>query len=592
MFQTFDATTTPDQGPPRLERLRAWMKDQGIHGFLVPRADRHQGEYVAACDERLAWLTGFTGSAGFAVVLEDTAGIFIDGRYRLQVVDQTDSVFIPVHWPEKQLAAWVNEKCDPKTRIGFDPWLHTIAEMRKLTHDTPGIEWVPVTNGIDAIWTDRPAPPDAPAMAHPIEMSGETSGEKCKRIGNLIAVAKAEHAVLTLPDSINWLLNIRGDDVGRTPIVQCFAILSKDGQVDLFGDVAKFEGLGPDPKTTLHPWGAFETVLAGKTGPILLAKDSCPQAVAALLEDSQIVEGDDPCALPKACKNPVELDGARAAHIRDGAAMCRFLAWLDAADTSKLTEIDIVKSLEGFRRADPTLHNISFDTISGSGPNGAIVHYRVTHDTNRTLDTNSLLLVDSGGQYPDGTTDITRTMALGTATDEMKDCFTYVLKGMISLSKTRFPSGLSGRDLDGLARAPLWATGRDYDHGTGHGVGSFLSVHEGPQRISRVSHQPLLEGMIVSNEPGYYKAGAFGIRIENLIIVQLDETQAADPQRKFMSFETLTFVPIDRQLVNVALMNPSEISWLNSYHQMVWDKISPLLSGDDLAWLKVATQAI
>ncbi len=589
MFQTFDATTTPDQGPPRLAALRDWMATVAVDGFLVPRADKHQGEYVAPCDDRLAWLTGFTGSAGFACVLCDHAGVFVDGRYRLQVRDQVADVFTPVHWPETGLSDWLKDHAIPTAKIGFDPWLHTVSELEKLRKALAGthITLVPVPNGIDAIWDDRPAPPSAPAFAQPMERSGESSRDKIARLAKTIADSGHAAAVLTLPDSICWLLNIRGRDIARNPIVQAFAILRADGRVELFSDLSKFADLGPDALIDQYDWDQFEIRLTAQDGTVMYDPGSAPVAVADALSGNG-VKGCDPCGLPKACKNTVEIQGARDAHIRDGAAMCRFLAWLDAADQTALTEIDVVTALEGFRRDTDALFDISFETISGSGPHGAIVHYRVTHDTNRPLDHNSLLLVDSGGQYTDGTTDITRTIALGTPTDDMRQCFTRVLQGMIAVSRARFPTGLAGRDLDALARAPLWMAGQDYDHGTGHGVGSFLSVHEGPQRLSRVSTEPLQPGMIVSNEPGYYRAGAWGIRIENLIVVQDAAPVMGGDDRAMLDFETLTFVPIDRRLMDLSILTAPERDWINTYHQMVWEKISPHLDDATQLWLREA----
>lgn len=594
MFQTFGVQSNPDQGPPRLAELRDWMTDQKVDGFLVPRADKHQGEYVAPCDERLAWLTGFTGSAGFACVLANQAGVFIDGRYRVQVKTQVADVFTPVPWPEVSLSDWIIENSTHGDVIGFDPWLHTVDEIAKLEAAVApsGVTLRACQNGVDAVWHDRPTPPTAAAFAHPINLSGERSPDKRTRIAAHVAHAGHAGVLLTLPDSICWLLNMRGADIPRTPIVQCFAILHDTGRVSLFGDVAKFDPLGPDPDIDVLEFSALEQALAGIEGRIAIDPASCPHVVTTLVPTSQIAHMPDPCALPKACKNEIELAGTRAAHIRDGAAMCKFLHWLDTQDTAQLTEIDIATALEGFRAQDPTLHDISFETISGSGPNGAIVHYRVSEHSNRPLDTNSLLLVDSGAQYPDGTTDITRTLPLGAPTDAMKHCFTRVLQGMIALSRARFPMGLSGRDLDALARAPLWMDGMDYDHGTGHGVGSFLSVHEGPQRISRTHMDPLLPGMIVSNEPGYYREGAFGIRIENLIVVQKALPLDGGDDRAMLDFETLTLAPIDTRLLKSDLLSPSERDWLNAYHRKVYDNIAPLLDRSCRDWLSQVTKPI
>ena len=596
MFQNFTSPSSPDQGPARLAALRVWMDEQTLNGFIVPRADRHQGEYVAACDERLSWLTGFTGSAGFACVLEDIAGVFIDGRYRLQVMDQVADVFIPVHWPETQLQDWLIIKAQPGAVIGFDPWLHTVSQIETLrdTLTNSGITLRACPNGVNAIWQERPAPPLTAAWSHPESLSGEVAVNKTRRIGADITALGADAAVITLPDSLCWLLNIRGSDVPRTPIVQGFAILSSSGAIALFGDPAKFDSLEFSENVTLMGWDAFEAYLSNFKDRMLIDPASLPQAALQALEQGavKILRGTDPCALPKACKNTTELNGSRAAHLRDGAAMVNFMAWFDGADPSDLSEIDIVRKLEGFRAATNVLHDISFDTISGSGPHGAVVHYRVTHETNRKLDSDSLLLVDSGGQYHDGTTDITRTMPLGTPSLEMRQAFTRVLQGMIAISQVRFPKGLTGRDLDSLARAPLWAAGQDYDHGTGHGVGSFLSVHEGPQRLSRATDVPLKVGMILSNEPGYYRAGAFGVRIENLIVVQPAPDLPNGDDRAMLEFETITLAPIDLRLIEVSLLTVREKDWLNAYHQEVHAKLIQLLDATTAQWLANATAAI
>ncbi len=596
MFQTFDATTSPDQGPPRLKALRAWMATQSLDGFLVPRADKHQGEYVAPCDERLAWLTGFTGSAGFACVLETVAGVFIDGRYRLQVRDQTADVFTPVPWPDIKLADWLRENASAGQKIGFDPWLHTVKEIEQTIAalDGTGISLVPTTNGVDAIWTDRPPPPKGAAWAHDLKYSGESSNAKRARIGALVAKSGCDAAVLTLPDSICWLLNIRGADIPRTPVVQAFAVIDAAGKVALFSDPSKFAGLGPDPNIDQRDWADFEPFLKAMSGTILVDAASLPYAAMAALEHSSVItkRGQDPCSLPKACKNAVELQGARDAHLKDAVAFVEFLTWFDAQDPSALTEIDLVQSLERHRRELANIHDVSFETISGSGPNGAIVHYRVTQDTNRALDRDSLLLLDSGAQYPNGTTDITRVLPLGQPSEWMKTVFTAVLRGMIAVSMLRFPKGLAGQHIDAFARAPLWEKGLDFDHGTGHGVGSFLSVHEGPQRISRIADVPFQTGMIVSNEPGYYKAGSFGIRIENLIAVTEAPPLENSDDRPMLSFETLTLVPIDRRLVVAADLSPAEQKWLNAYHARVRDSLKGKLSSKARMWLDQATQPI
>lgn len=585
MFQSFEATTSPDQGPNRLKKLRQAIEKEKIQGFIIPRADAHQGEYVAPRDARLEWLTGFTGSAGFCVVLSDKAGVFIDGRYRVQVKEQVAlDHFDPVPWPETQPAEWIKHNLKAG-KVGFDPWLFTRSQVTAIRK---GLEGTDVTlcetsNFIDRIWNDQPSPPSGRVDPYPIELSGKRSPDKRSDIAKILRDAGQTGAVLTLPDSICWLLNIRGSDIPRIPVAQCFAVIHGDASVDLFIDKDKVADLGPDPDITLHDPDDFSNFIKGLKGKIRVDETSAPYAVSGLVETP--VNAEDPCIMPKACKNEVEIEGARTAHIRDAGAMIEFLAWVDAQSPDQFTEIDVVQALEAFRAKTNALRDISFETISGTGPNGAIVHYRVTKETNRAVREGELLLVDSGGQYVDGTTDITRTIAIGTPTREQQECFTRVLQGMIAISQVRFPRGVTGRDLDPLARAPLWMVGQDYDHGTGHGVGAFLSVHEGPQRISRMSEVPLLPGMILSNEPGYYREGAFGIRIENLIVVQ--EAPAMGDNRDHLNFETLTWVPIDRRLIATDLLSPSEISWINAYHAAITDKVD--VTTPAAKWLEAAT---
>ena len=596
MFQTFETTANPAAGATRLAALRAELARLGIDGVLVPRADAHQGEYVAPRDERLQWLTGFTGSAGFCIVLPDVAGVFIDGRYRTQVKSQVDLArFTPVNWPETKPGDWIAEHL-AKGIIGFDPWLHSEDEIARLSETAgPGISLKPLAqNPIDTIWPDQPGPPQGRAFAHPVALAGETSAAKRARLATALRADGQHAAVLTLPDSICWLLNIRGADVPRNPVLHGFAILQDDARVSLFADPAKFDAatlahLGPE--VTLAPPGAFLPALDALTGPVRLDRSSAPLALRQRLEAAAIpiAWGDDPCRLPKACKTDAEIAATREAHLRDGAAMVEFLCWLDIeAPKGKLTEIDVVRALEGFRRATNALHDISFDTICGSGPHGAIIHYRVTENTNRRLGADELLLVDSGGQYVDGTTDITRTIALGDPGDQARAAFTRVLQGMIAISRARFPKGLAGRDLDPLARSALWLAGQDYDHGTGHGVGAFLSVHEGPQRLSRISDVPFQPGMILSNEPGYYREGVFGIRIENLIVVQTAPALPGGDDRRQYCFETLTFAPIDRRLIVTAALSPGERDWLNAYHAETLARLSPRLTAGARAWLEQA----
>ncbi|MEM8958967.1 MAG: aminopeptidase P family protein [Pseudomonadota bacterium] len=601
MLQSFDVTGAPDQGPPRLSALRDVMAQEGIKGFLVPRADVHQGEYVAPADERLAWLTGFTGSAGFAAALGSRAGLFVDGRYRLQAREQVDKrAFTIVPWPDTKLADWLKTELPGGGTVGFDPWLHTVGEiesLRKALTGTP-IDLADCPNLIDRVWTDRPAPPAGKITPYPEALAGRSSKEKRKIVAKALREAKDDSAVLTLPDSIAWLLNIRGADIARIPVPHSFAIVHADGSVDLFTAPEKTNGLGDGlgPNVRLHEPGAFPAALGALTGQVRLDKQSIPYAVPMLMDTGSARYDRDPCLLPKACKTAAELDGTREAHLRDGAAMVEFLHWLDEqaeklgdADTI-LTEIDVVTALEGFRRATNQLRDISFETICGAGPNGAIVHYRVTGKTNRTLRTGELLLVDSGGQYLDGTTDITRTVALGAPESEARTCYTRVLQGMIAISRARWPVGLAGRDLDALARYELWQAGLDYDHGTGHGVGMYLSVHEGPQRLSRQSGEELRPGMILSNEPGYYREGAFGIRIENLIAVTEAPTMPrGDAQRHMLSFETLTYVPLDRRLIAVEMLTQEQRDWIDAYHAETLRRLGGRVSAEARRWLEAAT---
>ena len=596
MFQTFDSPANPAQGPARLAALRAVLQREGVQGFIIPRSDVHQGEYVAARDERLQWLTGFTGSAGFCIALMDRAGVFIDGRYRTQVKGQVDlEVFTPVPWPEVKPGDWIRAHLTAGT-VGFDPWLHSADEIARMEAalDGSGVTMQPTANLVDAIWPDQPAPPTGRAFAHPVEFAGETAASKQARLAEMLRSSGQTSAVITLPDSLCWLLNLRGSDVPRNPILHGFAILHDDARVDLFAEAAKFDAatltsLGD--AVSLHPVADFATSLTRLVGPVRVDKATAPLAVSQALAAAGIalVWGDDPCRLPKARKNAAEIEGMRKAHLRDGAAMVEFLCWLDeAAPQGGLTEIAVVQALEGFRRATNALHDISFDTISGAGPNGAIMHYRVTEDSNRALGQNELFLVDSGAQYLDGTTDITRTVAIGDPGDYARDCYTRVLQGTIAISRARWPRGLSGRDLDPLARAALWAAGQDFDHGTGHGVGAFLSVHEGPQRLSRINEVPFEEGMILSNEPGYYREGEFGIRLENLIVVQKAADLPGGDKRDQLGFETLTFVPFDRRLVLSEELSKADRDWLNAYHATTLEKLAPRLSAKALIWARAA----
>ncbi len=601
MYQSYDSKSDPARHPPRLAALRKVLAARDLDGFIVPRADAHQGEYVAARDARLAWLTGFTGSAGFCIVTPDQAGVFVDGRYRVQVKSEVDpSAFTPVPWPETKPAEWLARALPEGGRIGYDPWLHSRREIRELEAALSGSGIALIaeaTNPVDAIWTDQPEAPAGQVRLWPGETAGESAADKRARIAGELHKAGQHAAVLTLPDSISWLLNIRGADVPRNPVVQAFAIIEGNGHVAVFTNPAKF----PDEiraalgnAVQILPVDALTPALTNLSGPVRVDPATAPEQIFALIESmgTDIAEAPDPVIMPKACKNPAEIAGMRAAHRRDGAAISELLCWLDAQAGQlaerPLTEIAISRKLEELRAARGIV-DISFDTILGSGPNGAIVHYRVTEATDRRVLPGDILLVDSGGQYPDGTTDITRTLPMGRFDPAVRRPYTRVLQGVIALTKVEFPRGVAGAHLDALARAPLWSEGMDYDHGTGHGVGAGLSVHEGPVRISRISDIPLRPGMILSNEPGYYREGAFGIRIENLIVVH--EVESRDG-RDMLGFETLTLAPIDRRLIDPALMSAAEIAWLDDYHARVWDEISPLVDDRVREWLFLATRPL
>ncbi|MEM9319232.1 MAG: aminopeptidase P family protein [Pseudomonadota bacterium] len=591
-FQSFEATTTPQQGPPRLADLRAAMAASGYDAFLVPRADQYQGEYVAPRDERLAWLTGFTGSAGMAAATADRAAVFADGRYTIQARQQTDvGSFDIVSWPKTKLETWLAEALPVGGQVAYDPWLHTIDEVNRLDRalGKKQIALKPSDNLIDAIWSDQPGPPSAPAEAWPDALAGMTAAEKLALVAGELMKAQHASCVITQPDSICWLLNLRGGDVGHTPLMHALAILFADGRLALFADPAKLAGISLPETVRNMPPAAFTPVLESLQGPVRLDPKTTPQAIAAALAHTEIVQADDPCLLPKATKHAAEVKATQAAHLRDGAAVARFLHWFDAHATSGISEIDCVRALESCRGETGDLRDISFDTIAGSGPNGAIVHYRVTSQTNRVLQPGELFLIDSGAQYQDGTTDITRTLPVGPPGDTERTAFTQVLKGMIAIHRARFPKGVAGRDLDALARSALWAAGRDYDHGTGHGVGVFLGVHEGPQRLSRASTVPLAPGMILSNEPGYYREDAFGIRIENLIYVTEAPPIEDGDDRPMLAFETLTYAPINRRLIDKTMLSAEETGWLDGYHKSVAEKIGPLLGTDVADWLVQAT---
>jgi Xaa-Pro aminopeptidase len=602
-FQTYDDKSDAATVAPRLAALRAGLGARGLDGFIVPRSDEHQGEYVPARAERLAWLTSFTGSAGAAIVLNDKAAIFVDGRYTLQVRQQTDtSLFDPRDLVGEGLAAWIEKNLPKGAKLGYDPWLHTKAAIDQLkiaTEQAGGTLVAASPNPVDEIWTDQPAPPLAKATAHRLDLAGESAESKRTRIAEDVVRLGADAAVVTLPDSICWLLNMRGADVPHTPFALAFAILDRDGSVELFMDERKTspelkQHLGNAVK--LRAPNEFPESLGALKGKTVVAD---PTTASSAIFDrlraagARVKLSPDPCQLPKACKNEVEIEGARNAHKRDGAALSRFLAWMAReAPNGHLTEIDAAMQLESLRRATGALSDLSFDSIAGAGANGAVVHYRVTRSTNRPIKTNEMFLIDSGAQYEDGTTDVTRTLIVGQPTAAMRDRFTRVLKGHIALATVKFPEGTTGQALDVLARRSLWDAGLDYDHGTGHGVGSYLSVHEGPQNISkRPIQQPLKSGMICSNEPGYYKTGEYGIRIENLIVVT-DAKDVPNGERRMMEFETITLAPIDRYLVEPKLLSPAEKEWLNAYHARVRDTLAPNVDDETRVWLKEATQPI
>jgi len=587
----------------RLKALREELARRKLDGFVVPLTDEHMSEYVGAYAQRLAWLTGFQGSAGSAVVLPAEAAIFVDGRYTLQVREQVDGQ----HWsyqsvPQTSTAEWLEAHAPSGARIGYDPWLHTrgwVTAARQALA-SKGAELVAVdTNPIDAIWPDRPAPSTARLVVQPDALSGRTSAAKRADIADWLTAKKADAAVLSALDSIAWTFNIRGQDVDRTPVALAYAIVHADATAELFVAPDKIDDavrahLGNAVR--LHDRIAFEPALralAGKT----VAVDP-DRAVAAIFEalaggGATLVEARDPVVLPKAIKNPVEIAGHKAAQARDGAALSRFLHWLSVdAPKGGLDELSAQERLRAFRAETGLLRDLSFDTISGAGPNGAVVHYRASEETNRRLEPGSLYLVDSGGQYQDGTTDVTRTIAIGEPTAEMRDRYTRVLKGHVAVARAVFPQGTRGGQLDILARQYLWAAGLDYAHGTGHGVGAYLSVHEGPQRIATFGggDEPLQPGMILSDEPGYYKTGEYGIRIENLILTVAREIDGAE--RDMLGFETLTFAPYDRALIDLAMLDPPEIAWIDAYHARVREIVGPQLQGAAADWLEKATAAL
>jgi Xaa-Pro aminopeptidase len=601
--------SSPSTTATRLKALRQALRAAKLNGFLVPHADEHQSEYLPPSAERLAWLTGFTGSAGMAVVLTNEAAIFIDGRYTLQAEQQVDHpAFQREHLIDAPPSKWLAAHVKAGDRIGYDPWLMTVAEVRRFAEvcTAAGAEFAAVdSNPIDALWHDRPAPPLAQVSLQPVTFAGEEAASKIARLQAGLAEKKVHAAILTQADSIAWLLNIRGGDVAHNPVPLSYAILPAAGKPELFIDGRKLSNSVrtaiselADPRTPAELIPALAQ-LGHQHARVLIDPNSASAAVGAAIAAAggSVVEGSDPVVLPRAKKNATEIAGIRAAHIRDGAAMVRFLAWLDREGANgTYDEIALAAKLEALRaetaqRDGSELVDTSFESISGAGPNGAIIHYRVTPETSRKLTPGELYLIDSGAQYRDGTTDITRTVATGTPTHEMRDRFTRVLKGHIAIATARFPVGATGAQLDPFARRALWDAGLDFDHGTGHGVGAFLSVHEGPARISKVGGAPLEPGMLLSNEPGYYKVGAYGIRIENLVLVQ-PAGKIAGSERPMLSFETVSFAPIDPRLIDVALLSPDERAWLNAYHAAIPAKVGHLLDEAERDWLAQATRAV
>jgi Xaa-Pro aminopeptidase len=598
-YQSFEDRSDRSHGAARLAALRAALAQRGLDGFIVPRADRYQNEYVPPCAERLAWLTGFTGSAGVAIVLADRAAVFVDGRYLVQVRDEVDTkAFSVEHLVEHPPVQWIEENLPKGAGLGYSPWLHTVDGAERLAKAcaAAGGELVAVDdNPVDACWNDRPQPPLGAVVLHDLRFAGETASAKLGRLR--ATLANADALVVSDPHAVSWLFNIRGSDIPHTPVALAFAVVPKEGRPAIYIDGRK---LGNDVRHALEELAEvrepfqFERDLAalgeGKRS-VRLDPASCPEAIARLIERNGgiVVRGSDPVVPMKAVKNAAEIAGARAAQLRDGVAVTRFLCWFDReASHGRLTEIGAVEALESFRRDTGALKDVSFPTIAGAGPDGAIVHYRVTRKSNRRIAPDQLFLVDSGGQYEDGTTDITRTIAVGKPAVDMRKAFTLVLKGHIAIARAVFPDGTSGAQLDTLARQFLWREGLDFDHGTGHGVGSYLSVHEGPARIAKLGTAPLRRGMILSNEPGYYRAGAYGIRIENLVLVT-EAKAAASAEKPLNAFETLTLAPIDARLVDVPLMTADEIAWFDAYHARVRDAIAPLLDAQTREWLIAAT---
>ena len=599
-FQTFD-DPSHRQGAARVKALREALRAAGLDGFVVPRADEHQSEYVAPQAERLAWLTGFTGSAGTAVILSDCAALFVDGRYTLQAPAQVDTAVItPVPLAETNVADWVAANLKAGQTLGFDPWLHTPDGVARLERAVlkAGATLTPVTsNPLDAVWAERPGAPSGAVVLHPLALAGESTADKLGRLRAALTESNCDALVISDPHNLAWVFNLRGADVAHTPLALGYALVPRAGRAALYltsHDIDPALRAALEPLADLHPRAAFAddlAALATNAARLRLDAGTAAYALKLRVEAAGGVAdlGPDPITAMKAVKNAAEIAGTRAAHHRDGVAVTRFLAWLDEQGAD-LTEIAAVEALEDFRADGGRLRDVSFPTISGSGPNGAIVHYRVTRETDRRIQAGELFLVDSGAQYADGTTDITRTVAIGTPSDEQRDRFTRVLKGHVGIARAVFPKGTTGAQIDGFARAPLWEAGLDFDHGTGHGVGAFLSVHEGPQRIAKTGSVPLEAGMILSNEPGYYRAGEYGIRLENLVLVEPRAIPGGE--RSMLGFETLTLAPFDRRLIALDLLRSAERAWIDAYHARVRDTLGPHLDGPTRAWLLDATRPL
>jgi Xaa-Pro aminopeptidase len=587
-----------------LSLLRAELKKSKLSGYIIPRQDEFQGEYVAAYAERLKWLTGFAGSWGLAIVTLNKAAIFVDGRYTIQVREQVDTkIFTPQHLVDEPPTNWIETHLKKDDRLGFDPWLTTAGEAKRLAAACAkaGAKLVPVTkNLIDKIWTAQPKRPTNAIKAQPLQFAGRSAADKLVDMAKILAASKADAAILAEPSSVSWLLNIRGSDVPYTPVVLAYAVIHRKGKAELFVDAKRL------PEDVISHLKSVAIIrkpddlelslnkLGAKSSTILIDASSAPEKIRSTLVASGAVvkEGEDPCTMPKAKKNMTEQQGARSAQLRDGVALSKFLHWLSVEATKgQLTEASAAEQLSTFRKQTGVLMDLSFSTISASGPNAAIPHYHVDPDNCRAINNNEIYLIDSGGQYQDGTTDVTRTVIIGQPTAEMRDRFTRVLKGMIGISTICFPKGTSGSNIDVLARASLWKAGLDFDHGTGHGVGAYLSVHEGPARISKASHIALQPGMILSNEPGFYKQGEYGIRIENLLLIK-EPSEIKGGERPMMHFETLTFAPIDRNLIDTKLLTREELQWIDAYHARVLKEVGNFMDGASLEWMNQACAAL